>query len=122
MHIADVKYLFKIPDVYFTAQFLVEFKKREKVFKNKDLRRMYNKLSAINQQFIAILFGSYTNNMQTKNSDIDLCIISENIKFIKESLSLLPLNIHLIDLNNKEFLDSLKTKEETVISEIIKKI
>jgi len=122
VHIADVKYLFKIPDVYFTAQFLVEFKKREKVFKNKDLRRMYNKLSAINQQFIAILFGSYTNNMQTKNSDIDLCIISENIKFIKESLSLLPLNIHLIDLNNKEFLDSLKTKEETVISEIIKKI
>ena len=53
-----------------------------------------------------IVFGSYAKGSQTKNSDIDIMLVSNDEKLkkrINEIVSILPLKIHLIQLNEEEF-------------------
>ena len=102
--------------------FNVEYARKNKLIKkNKDFAIICEDLSNINNQFIAIISGSYAKGKATKNSDIDLLIITDNIKPIQQKLSLLPLNIHVTDINYSDFMQMLKSKENTVVSEVIKK-
>tara|TARA_Y100000034_G_C6790583_1_gene353961 strand:- start:317 stop:889 length:573 start_codon:yes stop_codon:yes gene_type:complete len=102
--------------------FSVEYNRRKDLFKkNKNFKIIYNDLSKINQQFIALLFGSFAKGTQTKRSDIDLLIIAEDSKKIENRLSLLPLRFHIVDITYKDFLSMLKSKEDSVVTELIKK-
>lgn len=101
--------------------FLVEYKRKNQLLKNKNFKVLYNRLSKINQQFILLLFGSYVNKTHTKHSDIDLLSITDNKRLIEQELDLLPLKIHLTNITHKDFIVMLKTKELTVVSEAIKK-
>jgi predicted nucleotidyltransferase len=80
----------------------------------KDLKSFENPL------FISIIFGSYAKNKETKNSDVDICIIHDNEEEAKKILRILSihnkLEIHLF--NYIEFINMIKLKEFNVGHEI----
>ena len=81
---------------------------------------LYDRLVKINEQFILLLFGSYSRGMQTKKSDIDLLLISNNPKPIQTQINLMPLNIHLTNIKYEDFKSMLKSMEFTIVSEAVK--
>ena len=101
--------------------FEVEYARLQELLKDKNFLVAYNRLAKVNEQFILLLFGSYARDEQSKGSDIDLLLISNNPKAVEEQIRLLPLNIHLTHINYENFLSMLKSKEFTVVSEAIRK-
>lgn len=103
--------------------FIVENERRNNILKKKEFKAIYEKLKVLNKQFILILFGSHVKGTATKHSDIDLLLISHegDARKIQEKLEILPLNIHLTPITYESFIDMLKTKEQTVVSEALKK-
>jgi predicted nucleotidyltransferase len=103
--------------------FIVENERKKDLLKNKDFLVTYNDLGKINRQFILILFGSHVKGTTNKHSDIDLILISnkDDAKLVERELRLIPLKIHLTPVSYEDFIEMLKTKESTVISEAIKK-
>lgn len=99
--------------------FEAEMKKRERVLLNQNIRAIYERLCELNFPFIAILFGSYSIGRQNKNSDIDIMVICEKSReqSVEETISLIPLKIHLIILEPKDFMNMARSKEFTVVSE-----
>ncbi len=100
----------------------VENIKREVLLANKNLKVLFDRISKIqNPFFICLIFGSYAKGTQTKQSDIDLCIITDD-EDAKQQISQitrsLPLQIHLLDFSTKDFLKMLKTTEQNVGKEI----
>lgn len=104
--------------------FDVESERREEFLRNKDFKLMCSRLKEFNLPFIALIFGSSIKRakrgMSGRKSDIDLLIISEQPKEVGHLISLIPLNIHLTNLTYKEFILMLKSKEFSVVSEVIK--
>ncbi|MEK6830686.1 MAG: nucleotidyltransferase domain-containing protein [Nanoarchaeota archaeon] len=98
-----------------TAQFLKA---------NKQLKLVKKDIENVNYPFLVVLvFGSYVKKTQTKKSDIDLCIISDNIEESKRLISkleLLPIKLEIHTFATKEFESMLKTKEDNVGKEIVK--
>lgn len=105
--------------------FAVE-QKRTKEFldKNKPLKLIQNDARDLNYPFfIVLIFGSYVKKENTKNSDIDICIISDNKLKTQELISrlrLLPEKLEIHDFNIEEFESMLDTKKENLAKEIIK--
>jgi DNA polymerase sigma len=98
--------------------FRVELARREELLRrDKNLKVLHNRLSAINQQFILLLFGSYTKGMRRIGSDIDLLLISDKPEKIGSQIRLLPLDIHLTHITYDDFMSMLRSKEFTVVSE-----
>ncbi len=103
----------------------VEFERREEIFRNKNLKLMTEtiKKSIKTANFILLLFGSYAKKKETKNSDIDLMFIVNDIKIegnILDSISILPLKIHQLVFTEKQFIDMKKSHELNVVKEAIK--
>ena len=100
--------------------------KRTKEFleKNKKIKLIQEDILSINYPFFIVLaFGSYVKKTETKNSDIDICIISDNKEKAKELISrinLFPAHIEVHDFLFKEFESMLKTKEANIAHEIVK--
>ena len=101
--------------------FLVEHKRMEEFLKNKNFQVLHSRLKKINSQFILLVFGSQAKGKAKKHSDIDLLCIAENAKKIEDELDLLPMKIHLTSISYKDFMSMLKSKEQTVVSEAVKK-
>lgn len=103
--------------------FIVENERKLDLLNKKEFRAIFDKLKEINKQFILLLFGSYIKGTATKHSDIDLLLISnkEDSKLIENKLDVLPLKIHLTPITYESFINMLKTKEQTVVSEALKK-
>jgi predicted nucleotidyltransferase len=103
----------------------VEIDKLNDILKNINILSIKNKINEIkNKFFILLLFGSYSKNKQRKNSDIDLCLICDDEKTEKtvlNKLDILPLNLEIQTFTTDEFINSLKSTEFTVISEIKRK-
>ncbi|AJF62590.1 MAG: Nucleotidyltransferase family protein [archaeon GW2011_AR20] len=100
--------------------FKVEHERREKLLKNKDFKILYSKLNKLKFPFIALLFGSRVKKYN-RHSDIDLLILGEGGMEIEQTISLMPLKIHLTNISPREFLNMAKSKEFSVVSEAIKK-
>ena len=103
--------------------FEAEYERRKKLLKNTDLQILYKKINSLNFSFIAIIFGSYAKGTSSKNSDIDLMIVSEinREKEVERVISLLPLDIHLLFFTYEEFLSMALSKEFSVVLEAIKR-
>lgn len=101
--------------------FEAEYKRREDVFRNKNLLVIQKNLSELNFSFIVLLFGSYAKGTQNKYSDMDLLTIGGDSKKIESAISSFPLNIHLTPITSEEFITMAKSKEFTVVSESLKK-
>jgi predicted nucleotidyltransferase len=102
-----------------------EKRKEEFIEENKKTSLILEDIISLNYPlFIILIFGSYVKNIKTKRSDIDLCVISDNKEKIKNLISkinLLPLKIEVHDFSISEFESMLKTKENNIAKEIIKK-
>lgn len=107
--------------IFNESVFIVEYERRREFLKDKNFLVVYNDLNKANVPFIALIFGSYAKGKETKHSDIDLLIITEDIKPIGQILSRFPLKIHTTDIRYKDFIEMLKSKEFTVVSEAIKR-
>ena len=103
--------------------FIVENQRKNDLLNKKEFSAIYDKLRDISKQFIILLFGSHIKGTATKHSDIDLLLISnkEDSKIIENRLGTLPLKIHLTHITYESFVNMLKSKEYTVVSEAIKK-
>lgn len=99
---------------------LVEMQKTKDLTKIKDIKVIYEELLKIPNQFIALIFGSYAKNSQTKESDIDLLIISKDSEEIVQKLSWIPKKIDFTNINYEEFLEMLNSKKFNVVNEAIK--
>ena len=98
-----------------TAQFLRENKQLE--LAKKDIE------NASYPFLIVLIFGSYVKKTKSKKSDIDICIICDNLKESKKIISkleLLPIKLEVHNFTAKEFESMLKTKENNVGKEIVK--
>lgn len=102
----------------------IEEARKHELFKNRDIKLIYKRIKEVKSPFyILILFGSYANKTNTKGSDIDLCLITDNAEINKEAqsiLSITPISVHLQDFTSEHFLLMLKSKESNVGNEIVK--
>ncbi|MCX6707429.1 MAG: nucleotidyltransferase domain-containing protein, partial [Candidatus Woesearchaeota archaeon] len=68
-------------------------------------------------------FGSYAKGTQTKQSDMDLCVITDNEETKQKAEQIIrnvPFNIHFLCFTTKEFINMLSTTELNVGKEIVK--
>jgi hypothetical protein len=102
--------------------FEAEYRRREELFKDKNLLVLYNKLNSIIFPFTALIFGSYSKRSANQYSDIDLMLIyNKNSDFdIERTISLLPLDIHIVTFSFEEFFKMAKSKDFNVVEEAIK--
>ena len=109
----------KFNDLVFKAEYL----RREDLFKKKEFLVMYEDFVKFPFAFIVLLFGSQVKGTANKHSDIDLLLIceEENVKKVRDKLSLLPYKTHLTHINYEGFARMVKSKEFTVVSEAVKK-
>jgi len=108
------------PDIYSIE------KKRTQVFlrKNPKLKIIKKYTEEVNYPFmIVLIFGSYVKNMKTKNSDIDLCIISDNKEKTKEltnNLDILSLKLEIHEFSTEEFVSMIEKNTNNLGNEIVK--
>lgn len=100
--------------------FEAEDLRRNELFKDKNFKIIYNRLTELKFPFIALLFGSHAKGNAGRHSDIDILFIGENEKEIRAALSLLPDKMHLTAVSYENFIQMAKSKEFTVVSEAIK--
>lgn len=105
--------------------FKIEKFRLNDILKNTDLNLIVADIERISQPFIIVLlFGSFIKKINTKYSDIDLCVISNN-KSIKtkliEHLKIFPLNLEIHEFTTAEFTSMLKSPENNLGREIVKK-
>ena len=100
--------------------FEAEYSRRIELFKNKDLLVIHNRLAELKFPFIALLFGSHAKETSSKHSDIDILTIGGDEKETQAIISLLPDKIHLTTISYENFIRMAKSKEFTVVSEVIK--
>ena len=110
--------------VYNELVLAAEKKRQENLLKNKNIKLIYHRLEEIKNPFyIFLIFGSYVKKTNQKNSDIDLCLISDNQELrenINQIIRTLALDIHLLVFSTNDFLSMLKTTENNVGKEIVK--
>ncbi len=95
-----------------------ELLRREELVMDKNFSVLLSYFQDIKEPFfILLLFGSHASEKQRKGSDIDLMLITDDEKIkrsIKNKISLVPLDIHLVEFNSEEFISMLKTTEFNV--------
>lgn len=100
--------------------YLAEKERVQDILNDSNIKIIYNELQKVKTQSIVLLFGSYVKKNNSKTSDIDLLIISDNAKVIEEKISWIPKKIDITSINYNEFDNMLKSKEFTVVSEAVK--
>ena len=104
--------------VFNSDVFRAELIRKEELLKNKNFSALISYFEDVKEPFfILLLFGSYAAGKQNKRSDLDLMLITDNDKIkkqVKNKISLIPLNIHLVEFTSEEFLSMLKTTEFNV--------
>lgn len=100
----------------------VEEERKKELFKNKNIKLIYKRIKEIKKPFfILLVFGSFADKTNKKNSDIDLCLITNNKKInksVNEVLSITPIGVHLNEFTSDEFMSMLSTTKENVAHEI----
>jgi len=99
----------------------------EEEYKNELIRKkpLLKKICQIfpENNYSAVLFGSYAKGTEQKHSDIDIAFINQNLKKIQNELQTIE-QIHDIEINTmhftkKQFQNMLKTKEENIGKQIL---
>lgn len=103
-----------------------EDQKREEILKNKNINQIYKEImSKVNTSFfVLILFGSYAKGKQTKSSDIDFLVISNEANCeskISDILSLIPLKVQALVFTEEEFMRMKDSKKMNVIREAMER-
>jgi len=107
-------------DIYSTEQKRTE----ELLSENPKIKIILEYIKEVDYPFMIVLvFGSYAKKTNTSQSDLDICIISDNKekadKLIK-SLGILSLKIEIQEFTTDEFISMISRRENNVGHEIIK--
>ena len=100
--------------------------KRTEEFLNKHpkLRIVKRYVEEINHPFMIVLvFGSYVKGNENTISDIDMCVICDNerkIKELEDKLRLLSLKLSIHDFSTEEFISMIEKKQDNLGNEILK--
>lgn len=112
--------LFLNKDLYGAEQIRTE----EFLLKNPKLKLIRKDIEEVGYPFmIVVVFGSYVKNTKTEDSDIDICIISDNkekTKKLTQSLNLLSLKFEIHEFTTDEFVSMVKQTQNNLGHEIIK--
>lgn len=104
--------------------FIEEKRKEELLLKNSKLRLIEEDIKEVKYPFMTVLiFGSFAKWKNTSDSDIDVCIISDNEKKTKqliEKLSLLSLKLEIQEFTTEEFISMIEKKQNNLGNEIVK--
>ena len=117
--------LCSLNEKYFGIEvYKAEDERKEEIFKNKNINQLYKEIMSKVKtgSFILLLFGSYAKRKQTKSSDIDLLLVSNESGFeskISDILSLLPLKTHALVFTEEEFIRMKYAKKSNVIQEAV---
>lgn len=107
-------------DIYITENKRTE----EFLSKNSKLKVIRNYIEELSYPFLIVLiFGSYAKDAKTQNSDIDICIISDNEEKknkLIEMLSLLALKINIQEFTTHQFTSMIEKSQNNLGHEIIK--
>ena|SRR3989338_49028 len=102
----------------------IEDIRKNELFKNKDIKLIHKRIKEVKCPFyILVIFGSHANTTNTKHSDIDLCLITDDSEINEQAntiLSITPVNIHFQEFTSEDFLSMIKSKKSNVGNEIIK--
>ncbi|MFH1211791.1 MAG: nucleotidyltransferase domain-containing protein [Candidatus Woesearchaeota archaeon] len=102
--------------------FEAEHLRTENLLKNKNIKVLSRHLDNLNRMFfISLIFGSHAKQQINNNSDIDLCIITDDNEFkaqAEQTARILPLSIHFFGFTSKEFMSMLETAKPNVGKEI----
>ena len=102
----------------------IEEIRKIEVSKNKDIQLICKRIREVKNPFyVLLLFGSYVRKAETKHSDIDLCLISDNKKVCEEVQTIIqitPLNVQLQVFTIEQFTTMIKNKNENIGNEIVK--
>lgn len=92
--------------------------------KTGNIKVIYDRISEIKNSFyILLIFGSYAKHKATRNSDIDICLITDNEEIrgkIASILHTVAFQTHLVEFSAAEFQSMLKTTAFNVGKEIVK--
>jgi predicted nucleotidyltransferase len=92
--------------------------------KHPTLKIVKKYIAELNYPFLIVLaFGSYVKNTKTENSDVDICIISDNkdkTNELHEKLSLLSLKLEIHEFTAKEFISMIEKNQNNLGHEIVK--
>ncbi|MFT7615790.1 MAG: putative nucleotidyltransferase [Candidatus Woesearchaeota archaeon] len=112
--------LCKFTKKFTNSVYISENERLEDALTNSNLKVIHKEIQKVKSQAIILLFGSYAKGTQTKKSDIDLLIISDNTKSFEKAISWIPKKLHITSITYTDFDLMLKSKEFTVVSEAIK--
>ena len=93
----------------FNMEVMSELHKTNKLIQRNELLSV--QLQELHDEADFLIFGSYANNTQTKNSDIDLAIFSRETKKTRNILSLINKKVHIQRSTYKEFVKLVKKKQ-----------
>jgi predicted nucleotidyltransferase len=113
--------LLKYFGAFSSKVFKIELDRREKLIKKKDFRVFYEYIHELEFPLICLVFGSFVKENFSKNSDIDVLIITKNKKQVEDKLNLLPMKLDLNIFSYSEFLQMLRSRSFSVVSEAVKK-
>ena len=97
---------------------------QEFLSENPKLKLIKQDIEEINYPFMIVLvFGSYVKKIKSKNSDVDICLISDNkskTKELIERLNLLSLKLEIQEFTTSEFISMIEKNQRNLGHEIIK--
>lgn len=103
---------------------VVEIERIRKKGLSSDVQLISDRIREIKKPFYSLmLFGSHASNKNTKGSDIDLCLITDDKKInkeVNELLSITPIEVHLQEFTSEQFRQMIRLKESNVGNEIVK--
>ena len=105
--------------------YLIESKRTEELLiRHPKLKLIQKEIQELAYPFVIVLvFGSYAKKLEDKNSDLDLCVISDSLNMLKEfekRFGLSTLKIELQEFSTKEFTSMLEKRPRNLGHEIFK--
>ena len=101
-----------------------ELFRRNQLLKNKKIKLLYSDIkNNLNPFFVVIVFGSHASFEQSNSSDIDICVLYDNLAEYKKLENIIKIHdkIDLHSFSYKEFISMLNSKKFNVGHEIANK-
>lgn len=110
------------PSYYGIEIYKAENERRESLLKKRNILQLYKEImeKLKTSLFVLLVFGSYAKGNQTKNSDIDMMLISNEKDFeekISGILSLIPLKTHALVFTEEDFIRMKDSRKSNVVQE-----
>jgi len=117
--------LCKFNDSYYGIEiYKAESERRGNLLKNKNIKQLSQEIlrKVGTSFFVFLIFGSYAKGKQSKSSDMDIMLVSNEKNFednVLSVVSLIPLDVHPVVLTEAEFINMKDSKGMNVVKEAV---